>query len=371
MKIAIFEYVHFQYAFTITELFQGYDFVYIYSARIKKAMQEFNPDFKPQEEWIYEKEDLAKDYSQIIARLNSAKIDFICINPIFDNFKAFANIAKNTSAKKILTTHNINNWFRQKYRSPKGWKERKQKLKIIQYADYIAVEDFIYRYLKEDEPKLFKKYPFIYIPYTFFMGNNQRKYYPSKEQIKVVLPGSIDKERRRYESVLEAIPKLLGKDSRYIFSFAGPILGDYGKNVQRKLEIIKKDFPSSIIFFQEKLKPEEFKYEMETADLVLSTSTHFFYGLGRTAEAIGKTKPTAAIHDMMTYQLPGLLPEHLKIPEKLNSSILSYTDAKDLFNKLLLFSNSDFLQQYKENAKQNTLEYTADKIKEQTSFLFN
>ncbi len=371
MKIAVFEYVHFQYAFTITELFQGCDFIYIYSSKIQKAMQEFNPDFKAQEEWIYEKEDLATDYAQIIARLDGAKIDLICINPIFDNFKAFSIIAKQTTAKKLLTTHNINNWFRQKFRSPKGWKERKQKLKIIQHADYIAVEDFIYRYLKEDEPELFNKYPFIYIPYTFFMGNKQRKYYPSKEQIKVVLPGSIDKERRRYEAVLEAIPKLLEKDPRFVFSFAGPILGDYGKSVQRKLEIIKKDFPSAVIFFKEKPKPEEFKCEMETADLVLSTSTFFFYGLGRTAEAIGKTKPTAAIHDMMTYQLPGLLPEHLKVPQKLNSSILSYADANDLFEKLLLFSDNDFMQQYKENAKQNMLEFTAEKIREQNSFLFN
>lgn len=369
MKIAIFEYVHFQYALTMTELFEGDEFVYIYSSKIKDAIKEFRPDFDPANEWVYEKDYIKENYQEIIKKINNEGFDLICINPIFDNFYAYAQIAKKTKAKKLLTTHNINNWFRQKFRSPKGYRERRDKLQIIKYSDYIAVEDFIYQYLKDFENDLFSTHNFIYIPYTFFSPVT-RLSQKNFNKIKIVLPGSIDKERRRYEVVLDVMPRILARHEHYVFSFAGPIYGEYGKVIEEKLEKIKANYPQSVVFFKEKPKPEEFRQEMETADAVLSTSTTHFYGLGRTAELIGKTKPTAAIHDMMTYELPGFLPAHLTIPENLKTSSISYKNAEELYNGILRLNDKKYLNSITEEAKKNSRKFTANEIRKHKSFPF-
>jgi len=162
MKIIIFEYVHFQYALTITELFKNHEITYVLPSGVEEAINKFDPEFNLDSKWIYEKETFSEKVEEIISRINKEQFDLLFINPIFENFEAFAKIAKEVKCKKTLTTHNINNWFRQKYRSPKGLKEKKLKERIIDNCDYIAVEDFIFQYLKEDEPRLFNAYKFIY-----------------------------------------------------------------------------------------------------------------------------------------------------------------------------------------------------------------
>jgi glycosyltransferase involved in cell wall biosynthesis len=369
MKVIIIEFVHYQYALTLTELFKGNEIVYIFSKKIKDAIVKFAPGFNPTEIWEYEPQELEQNLSELISRVNNANVDLFCIDPIFDNFKAFARISKEVKAKKILTTHNINTWFRPKIRFIRSVQEKMYKKQIIDNADYIAVEDFIYQYLKEKEKKLFSKYNFIYIPYTIFYSDKVNKIDRKDNKIKVVLPGSVDYERRRYESTIEAIKKILKTNNNYIFSFAGPAKGEYGERVLSELKRIKKENLDNIIIFENPPKPEEFKYEMESADVVLSTSTKYFTGFG-TVEEIGKTKPTAAIHDMISFVLPGILPSHLNIPDGIKTSSLSYHNEEELLSCLLSLNDSSYLLKLKKQAEMNSRNFSAEKIIGRNPFSF-
>ena len=85
---------------------------------------------------------------------------------------------------------------------------------------------------------------------------------------------------------------------------------------------------------------------------------------------IGKTKPTAAIHDMITYQLPGLLPSHLNIPKLLKSSTFSYSNAKELLDLFIYLGEKKNLLKFQEKAINNTLHFTPEKIVERNPYKF-
>lgn len=369
MKIIIIEFVHYQYALTLTELFKGNEIVYVFSEKIKKSLKTFAPDFKPTEVWVYDNTILEDNVDDLIEQINSSGADLLCIDPIFDNFKPFAKLAKKVKIKKIITTHNINTWFRPTLRFIGSLKEKIYKRQIIENSDYIAVEDFIYQYIKEKEPKLFLKYNFIYVPYTIYHPNKNNKIKRNDGKIKIVLPGSIDYERRRYEITIEAIYKLFKIDSNFIFSFAGPARGEYGKKILLELKKIEKKFNDNIIIFDQAPKPEEFRFEMESADIILSTSTKYFKGLG-TVEEIGKTKPTAAIHDMITFVLPGILPQHLNIPKGLASSSISYDNSDELVDILLNLKTNNKIKEIQKKAEINSTNFSAEKIIERNPFSF-
>lgn len=366
MKIIILETSHFQYALTQTEIFSDCEITYFTTAKIKKQMIDYSPDLKNGDFSLINRIDIDKD--RIIKKVNEGEFDFLLISPVFDSYSALNKIVKSISCKIVLTTHNINTWFNGRYWSPNSLRDRINMRSIIKHSDYIAVEDFIYNYLKSTNHKYFKKYPFIYIPFTIFHESKLRKYKKEDNRLKVVLTGHIDGDRRRYEEAIEVIRHFKDKSDKITFSFAGRAKGEYGVKIQDELREIKAENDDLISFFENNSTADDFRREMETSDVVLSTSIKKFKGMG-TTEYIGKTKPTAAIHDMMSYELPGFLPGHLKVPTNLEGSVLNYHSVADLIEKLSnLLEDEELLAKWKNIAKENSLKFTATSIRKNLPF---
>lgn len=361
MKIAILETGHFQYALTQSEVFSDCEKFFITTKEVKTDMELYAPELCNGS--FFEIISITENEKDIIQFIKSEFIDLLLISPVFDSYGALKRIVKQLACKKVITTHNINTWFYGRFWSPNSYMDRVNMRAILKNCDYIAVEDFIYNHLKSTNHILFQKYNFIYIPFTIFHENKIRKYSKGSNQLKVVLTGAIDGDRRRYEEVLEVIQFYSNRSSEIIFSFAGRAKGIYGKMIQDKLSKIKKNYPSLVSYFDDNSTADMFKQEMETSDLVLSTSTKTFKGMG-TTEYIGKTKPTAAIHDMMSYELPGLLPAHLIVPINLQGSVFNYQSVDDL--KIILselLDNPKLLDQWKLKARENSLNFTSQVIR--------
>lgn len=366
MKIAILETGHFQYAITQTEVFSESEKVYITTEEIKTQILDYSPDFENADFVIIKS--IADGQDEIINIIKEKKIDLLLISPVFDSYAALNKIVKSITCTKVLTTHNINTWFNGRFWSPNSLKDRMNMRSIIKHSDYIAVEDFIYNHLKSTNHPYFQKYKFIYIPFTIFHQSKPRKYQKEDNKLKVVLTGHIDGDRRRYEDIIEVIKQFIGKSNLITFSFAGRAKGDYGVKIKHQLIEIQKQDAELVAFFEDNSTADDFRREMETSDIVLSTSTKTFKGMG-TLEYIGKTKPTAAIHDMMSYELPGLLPEHLKIPINLERSVFNYSNVKELSEIInQLIDDRTILEQYKSKAKENSLKFTAKEIRKKLPF---
>lgn len=366
MKIVILETGHFQFALTQAAIFSDAEIVFFTTNEVKNQIIDYSPDFSNANFEIIQS--IANDEKSIIQKINNGNFDMLLISPVFDSYGALNSIVKSITCKKVLTTHNINTWFNGRFWSPNSLKDRTNMRSIIKHSDYISVEDFIYNHLKSTNHKYFQKHQFIYIPFTIFHETKPRKYKKEDDRLKVVLTGHIDGDRRRYEDVLEVIKSFIGRSSEIVFSFAGRAKGDYGQKIQDQIKILKQKDPKLLQYFEDNSTADDFRREMETSDIVLSTSTKTFKGMG-TLEYIGQTKPTAAIHDMMSYELPGFLPEHLKIPTNLVGSVFNYNTTDELVEKInALLTNKDLIKEYQTIAKQNSLKFTATEIRKNLPF---
>ena len=203
MKVAIIEADHFQYGLTQAAIFEGQELLFFVTQAIKDKMHQYQPELCKGRFYILES--LSAGCDEIINVCNSEKIDVLMLSPVFTDFEAVLKIAENVQSKKVITVHNINFWLNSRYRTPGSYKIRKLKQKIVKSFDYIAVEDFIYNYLKHHDTNTFERYRFLYIPFTIYNENRKRKYNKTSSVLKVVLPGSIHKDRRRYENTIEVI----------------------------------------------------------------------------------------------------------------------------------------------------------------------
>ena len=371
MKVAIIETEHFQYGLTQSELVEGEEKFFFVTQMMCDKMHEYNSEFCNGKFYVIPS--ITEGCDEIIKICNQEKIDLLLLSPVFSHFEAVLKIAQNITCKKVITIHNLNFWLRARFRTPYYYKERKLKQKIVASFDYIAVEDFMFTHLKNNDKQLFNKYKFLYIPFTIFHEQKNKKYNKENNVLKVVLTGSIHKDRRRYEDVIEVIHYFAQQKSNITFSFAGKALEDYGLWVVSELEKANQVKPGIAAYFPTDgtIAPDMFLKEMETSDLVLSTSTNEFKALG-TTEYIGKTKPTAAIHDMMSFQLPGLLPAHLLVPENLKGSVFNYSGADEL-KKILqqLLNEPELLVQWKEQAAINSTYFTATEIRKNLPFFYS
>jgi len=363
MKIAILETGHFQYALTQSEIFEGCEKIFFTPTYIRNEMLEYSPELCNGK--FYMIENIAKAEKEIIGICNSENIDLLLISPVFDSYKAVLSLIKNLNCRKIITTHNINTWFNGRFWSPNSLIDRIVMRNILNSCDFIAVEDFIYAHLKKHNQKLFNNYKFLYIPFTIFHERTNKIFFKEDEKLKIVLTGGIDIKRRRYEVILSVINYFAVNKANITFSFAGKAVGEYGIWVQKQLDKANELYPGVASYFSDNVNthPELFRKEMETADLVLSTSNITFKGMG-TTEYIGKTKPTAAIHDMISFELPGLLPVHLEVPENLTGSVFNYTSIDSLKNILSdLIDNPQIINLWKRKAKENSRHFTANEIR--------
>jgi hypothetical protein len=366
MRVTILELQHFQYPLTLSEIFWDDDISIITTKAYMDDMLAYDPKIASKKFYIIENID--KDKDLVIKFLIENKTELFNISPIFEGYGSVNEIVKKVKCQKIITIHNINTWFYHRFWSPRSFMDRINMLGIIKNCDYVAVEDFIYNHLKSTSDRLYQKYKFIYIPFTIFQKSKERIFVKEDNRLKVVLTGAIDGDRRKYEDVLEVIEYFKERFSEITFSFAGRAKGDYGRRIQDGLRDYKTRYPELVDFFEDDSTADMFRREMETSDLVLSTSTETFKGLG-TVEYIGKTKPTAAIHDMMSYELPGLLPEHLQVPENLKGSVFNYKDKAEIISYLeRLLESSQLLEVWKSKAKANSLNFTATEIRKRLPF---
>lgn len=366
MKIAIIETAHFQYAITISELFPEAEKLIFttedYQNRIKNYCDHIS-NFS-----YCTISSVANNYKEIIERIINENIDLLFINPIFNSYNELNKLVKSVSCQKVLTTHNINTWFNGRFWSPASFMDRVNMKSIIKNCDYIAVEDFIYEHLTSTKDKRTISNQFIYIPFTIYHPGRKSIYTKPDEKLRIVLTGQIDGARRRYEIALEVIEYFANRSNEIHFTFAGRSYGEYGREIQNKLDKIDAKTPYYVAYFPDDSTAEMFRETMEISDVVLSMSNLTFAGMG-TTEYIGKTKPTAAIHDMMTFELPGLLPKHLKVPKNLTGSVFNYSTGQDIidfFEEIL--TNRMILNEYKKKAAENSLNFTPEKIRKQLPF---
>lgn len=366
MKVVIVETVHAQYGLTQAELFHEAQKVFFITKKVGDQMHALGPGLC--EGRFITIRDVGEACQEIISYCNREQVDLLSFSPIFSHFESVLRIAEEARVPTAITIHNLNYWFNARFRTWKYYKQRRLKQRLLEAFDHIVVDEGLLTYLKNERPRLFRKHSFLAVPFTLFheRGPLRHKRSPDEQgRLKVVLPGSIYQESRNYQAVLEVIERFAMEKSAITFSFAGPAIGEHGRQVVERLEQVNQRHAGIAIHYPLEIPATSdlFEREMETADVLLSPLNAVFDALG-TREYYGKTKVTGAIGDMITYQLPGIIPEYIPIPPGLKGSVFHYSTSHELFQLLnRLMGESHALQQVREQARANAYHYTAEVVR--------
>ena len=369
MTVAIIETVHFQYGLTVAELFEQEDKIFFVTQEMHDRMHSYAPDLCKGQFVIIGS--VGEAYKRIIEICNHEPVDLLFVNPIFTDFQAVYEIATQVKCEKVITIHGLNFWFRARFRTPKYYRERKLKQRIVERFDHVATGELVFNYVMGSDDPRYKGHNFLHIPWTLFRPRDLSAFKGQHpDRIQVVQPGMIDITRRSYKDLLAIIDRFAAQRAPLTFSFPGPAIGDHGKWVISKLEVANGKHPGIARYYPlgSAGTPELFLQEMATSDIAISTLNPMHSALG-TTEYYGKTKVSGFTCDIVSYQLPGLLPAHLAVPPGLVGSAFnyaSYPELERLLNQVL--DEPETLRRWQDQAKLNSTHYTAEVIRKNLPF---
>jgi hypothetical protein len=362
MKIAIFDFMHFEMVHVLHNMFNGssHQIVFFTNNNILNKIKNSNLgnlSYGVVNKDIYNsREEFYKACEKYIIKNH---IDLVHFNTIDEDYKLVWHLIKNINVPITLTVHNINTWL-----SPPFTLNRValsnyyyRKRIVNKSKGLILQEDIFINYV--NHKKLYKK-PISVIPHTLKTIDNQHK---ENEHLRIAIPGSIDgNNRRNYQFALSAIEKISKINPEIKFVFLGKILSAEGEKIFNQISILK----SKGCNVEHKYDPTTnkiFDDELNNCDIVfMPVKIHFKYeGI---PEIYGQTKVTGVIYDMMRFQKPGIIPIEHVVPTTMESSILTYFNEEDFINQVLgLDKSKEKLNQLINKAKENSEYYSIESIK--------
>ncbi len=296
------------------------------------------------------------------------KSDVIFINTIASDFGAY--LALKQPSKIILRIHNINKQFNPN-RSvffPNSllyiWKFSSYFVRQVVFKLFPIYRRIINKRIQHftfsddglKEYVLSKKYLpaekiIPSLPFKVFASTTKPAVFEGKLCITII--GAIDKKRRDYSAVIDALNEIYLVDKLDInveLTILGNSTGDYGEFV--KSELAKIDHPSlTCKFYTTRVQESDFLAVMNASHIIISP-------IAEEAKAeiyreiYGTTKTSGSILDFMKFGIVTLTPAYYSPPKELESFIIKYSNGEHLAKVLTeLYENPAKLNLLNEQSK--------------------
>ena len=365
MKIGIIETKsHYIYLYSLCRIFNTEENeLYLFvNKSLNKQMEKMLKEDYHKFNWIVKKEGKANfEFFKRIKRNMKRKIDLLFLNTIQHNYFSYIYLLSGLNCQKILTIHNINNWFDPDYNfSPKDLARILTRNIIFKLIDNINVYgENLRNYIIENfnyQNKVFT------IPFTIY-EKKEIKRLKEDEVISFVVPGRVRKKRRDYKLVLRAFKKLFNKYGEKIsLILLGQPYGEYGKEVLKKCNQLEKE-GYNITYYTKYISENEFEKKLLTSNIILAPTNRTIY-YANTKEVYGKSKETGATFMMARYSKPGIIPSNINPPMELADSILQYRDEKELrmiIKKVI--ENKSFREKVSKKAQVNSKQLSVNSVR--------
>lgn len=327
-------------------------------------------------EWILKEEDESiRKYLKRVERICSDRIDLLIVNSI----RNWQFLDFNPKCKKIFWIYNVKTWFNPINAVGVFIIKMFTKFKFLTDLRSIVVNIMsaitrIYTLPKYDgiivEYSSIKKY--ILENYKYKKGihvfpNWPAKnipYHPINKKIRFIIPGTVSERRRSYEPVLRVFEGLFSEYNETIeLCLLGEPEGEYGERIISICKEFKRD-GYNIFWFKERVSPDFFEGIYLNSDVVIDP-IHLIYEFGYEREIYSVTKGTGVSSDCIKFSKPLIVPSGFKIPEELESSILTYKSEKDLKNILEAFVvDIKKLENFKKEAFNNSRKFSLEKLQD-------
>ncbi|MHA4811232.1 glycosyltransferase family protein [Flavitalea flava] len=254
-----------------------------------------------------------------------------------------------------LTVHEVNEYFTYRYRNIRDITESIAKkllhYRIRHYSFFLpAMTDLFQR-----------KYPgstTVFIPSRFYswqdkIGKNE------KNRFKIVIPGSVESNRRDYDSVVDFFRYFLSQQGFSHANIELVVLGncntDYGLDIIARLK--KMELPSFKTTCYETYIPQtDYERQLSEADLIWSPLQMNKASIRKNPEINGQSTASGLTADLLLYCTPALIPHDYVIPYEFKAAMLTYRSREELKNKIIDFINDpEYLRAFKKKINQSYL----------------
>ncbi len=232
-----------------------------------------------------------------------------------------------------LTVHEINEYSRLKTGDFRDMTESLAKAILWKRIRH-------YRFLLPAMAKYFRgRFPSliaVYIPSRFYSygGPFEKK---SEQRFTIVIPGSVDPNRKDYDAVAGMIKRLLSacpNEKAIELVLLGDSDTEYGKRIIEELRTIASG-RFTLVSYPGYVPQHEYEKQLAGADILWSPLKIIKRGIRQSPEVYGQSTASGLIGDLLLYPNPVLVPAELGIPEGFTVSLLSYSNPDEWLTQIL------------------------------------
>jgi hypothetical protein len=329
MHVVIFETEHFEAVYPVIRLFDCNEHtitIFCYQNTYHQLQHMLGADFG-RYTWIVkpEAENKIRFIYTLFRYTKQHETAILYLNTISNNFLFYGLLVKYSPAKRIIVTaHIINNLFE------KG-KTDSFKARVRQWG-----KNYLLPKVKEFNviastllPALQHFSPLAKIhgvPGGIYEAQPDLQQEVLTDTLRLVIPGSIDKKRRDYDSIIQLARQLEAAGINTLVTLLGKPMGDYGESIIAQINRLPQHYVSFITFDTE-VAQDKFDQHIRDAHFILSplvTAAVFDDGI---EETYGKTICSGNISDIIRHVKPFILPSHIALEAPLSTAGFTYTDT--------------------------------------------
>lgn len=334
-KIAILEFErnHFDYVISVHEYLykKGYKDINIYISKevflnLEKELKLIDNHIKKEKIYVFESNSRSKNYYKLI----SDNIDKIYINTVFyGRDLIFYCILLLLKFKLVLTLHNLKTNFEYNNNFSKEMlKNLMKKFINRKVSGYIVLNKTLKNNAQKYTNKLIDVVSFKLPLKTSYIKEKKDN---SNDLIEIIIPGTVNVNRRNYDKIFNVIQKILKVRQDIRFIFLGRIVT---KNLKKDILKLKKNYNKNILFFEKYICQSEYDYYMIKSNYILSPLFKDVKVINKNNEIYGETKASGAEFDAYKYNKPLIINSFYEIKNKeINTKY--FDDYESLYNILI------------------------------------
>jgi len=274
---------------------------------------------------------------RLFAFLDKHQYSHLHLSTLDNNLLLFAlRLSMSGNLRVSLTLHEVNAWFDHPRRSLRDWTENLAKLilhrRIRHYSFFLPamVEAFRQRMPRATA---------VFIPSRFYHAapaalTAAAPLAPEPRPFTIVIPGSVDSNRRDYAFVTDFFRHWLPGRSRSDRPILLVILG--GRDSPEAMAIVAtfkalESAQFSVLTFSGGYVPESiYEEQLAAADLLWSPLKLHKLGSRNNPEVYGQTTASGLTADLLLNDIPALVPEGLVLPNSFQPALLPYRSADEV-----------------------------------------
>ncbi|HWY12028.1 MAG TPA: hypothetical protein VN026_11925 [Bacteroidia bacterium] len=363
MKIGIIDTDHYFYIYSLIQLFENSDTeITIYTNN--KVFKRCKVDLEGRSDIKYVVQDANETWGDFLERkvdsINSAGFDYFFLCPIYQDYRSHYKFVSKLKTLNILVVFNLNGWINPLFKNMRHFLRSWYRHQIIKKIKWIAIDEHFH----DHAIKLGCKNKILHIPSLLYDPPFVAKYRADKPPIKIIVPGTIDPDRRDYHVVMDALEMALDQRQDFEVVLLGDPIAEYGKLIHQRAKKINEKYGKHIIkIFENKYTDNEFLREMVSGHFLIAPVLPEF-NLDGIIEVYGTSKSTGSCFDILAYAIPGVFPSWLSVNSHFDSSTLRYSNANDLSKVILDFViHPEKIEKLRANALSNSGHYSIENVR--------